>query len=93
MHFDFAIYALGSHLPSPINLWEPCDTPSSESKPAACTDLQKDTDGVNHTRQYRGMKQEGISWLRTRQQQIAATQEVLVVGGGALGIRKLISVL
>jgi hypothetical protein len=39
------------------------------------------------------MKQEGISWLRARQQQIAATQEVLVVGGGALGIRKLISVL
>lgn len=40
-----------------------------------------------------GMKQEGISRLRSRQRRIEAAQQVLVVGGGALGIRKRASVL
>lgn len=68
LHFDYAVYALGSHLPAPINLWGPC--------PDA-----KDS-GV-----YRGCKVEGVSWLRKFHDAIEQAPSVLVVGGGALGIR------
>jgi hypothetical protein len=39
--------------------------------------------------QYGGTKSEGISSLRERQKRVEAATSVLVVGGGALGIRKL----
>ncbi|KAG1769938.1 hypothetical protein EV702DRAFT_1140286 [Suillus placidus] len=76
LDFDYAIYALGSHLPSPIDLWnhqneggvkpnfEPPEIPT-----------------------YGGTKSEGISSLRERQKRVEAATSVLVVGGGALGIQ------
>ncbi|KAG1769951.1 FAD/NAD(P)-binding domain-containing protein [Suillus placidus] len=76
LDFDYAIYALGSHLPSPIGLWnhqneggvkpifEPPEIPT-----------------------YGGTKSEGISSLRERQKRVEAATSVLVVGGGALGIQ------
>lgn len=69
LHFDYAVYALGSHLPSPLNLWHA----SPDGKPAA------------HS--YEGNKAEGIAWLRGKQRTIEDATSVLVVGGGALGIR------
>ncbi|KAF9232991.1 hypothetical protein BU15DRAFT_54458 [Melanogaster broomeanus] len=76
LHFDYAIYALGSHLPSPINLWESRD--ANILKILVCIRL--------YVPRGRG-KHEGISWLRSRQRIVAEARNVVVVGGGALGIR------
>ena len=53
VHFDYAIYALGSHLPA-----------------------------------RRPSRAESVAWLQQHQQAVAAAGSVLVVGGGALGIRE-----
>lgn len=69
LSFDYAVYALGSHLPAPINLWGPCPDVKDPSV-------------------YRGCKVEGVSWLRKFHDAIEQAPSVLVVGGGALGIRE-----
>lgn len=69
LHFDFAVYALGSHLPSPLNLWSAT------------------LDGKPPLHAYGGTKAESIAWLKDKQQTIEAAATVLIVGGGALGIR------
>ncbi|KAJ6452884.1 hypothetical protein C8R47DRAFT_262616 [Mycena vitilis] len=71
LHFDYAVYALGSHLPSPLNLWHA----SPERKLPA----------VHHA--YGGTKAESIAWLKGKQRAIEDAGSVLVVGGGALGIQ------
>lgn len=71
IYFDYAIYALGSHLPAPLDLW---------GSPA-------DPDDKSSIR-YDGEKSEGTAWLRVKQDLIEAAPTVLVVGGGALGIRE-----
>ncbi|KAI0738290.1 iron uptake cluster protein [Daedaleopsis nitida] len=73
LHFDFLVYALGSHLPSPINLWGP----------VADGDVDK-ADVLDVTR---GTKAGGIAWLKSFQKRIERASSVLVVGGGALGIQ------
>ncbi|KIK38410.1 hypothetical protein CY34DRAFT_809374 [Suillus luteus UH-Slu-Lm8-n1] len=75
LDFDYAIYALGSHLPSPIDLW-------NNQKGGMKSSLEPP--GIP---QYRGMKSEGVSSLRERQKRVEAATSVLVVGGGALGIQ------
>lgn len=72
--FDYAIYALGSHLPPPLNLWE-SSTPEKEAEA---------------TSPYGGLKSEGCAWFEEKQKIIEAAPTILVVGGGALGIRKFI---
>ena len=69
LNFEYAIYALGSDLPAPINLWGPV----TDEKP---TVLQC------------GTKEAGVEWLRRFHGVIEAADSVLVVGGGALGIRE-----
>lgn len=78
LDFDYAIYALGSHLPSPIDLW------NYQKEGGMKSSLEPP--GIQ---QYGGTKSEGISSLRERQKRVEAATSVLVVGGGALGIRKL----
>lgn len=73
--FDFAIYALGAHLPAPLDLWgkDPrASVKASDAEPWG----------------YNGFKTDGTSWLKERQKVIEGAPTVLVVGGGALGIRK-----
>ncbi|KAJ7187262.1 hypothetical protein C8R46DRAFT_936371 [Mycena filopes] len=73
--FEYAVYALGSHMPPPLNLWGP-------------TDRETKNENVRHaTTAYGGSKKEGIAWLKGRQATIAGAGSVLVVGGGALGIQ------
>lgn len=74
LHFDFLVYALGSHLPAPINLWGP----------VADQDVEK-ADVLDIAR---GTKQGGIAWLKKFQKRVENASSVLVVGGGALGIRE-----
>jgi len=93
LRFDYAIYALGSHLPSPIDLWGSHDTDPFSAQEPLCPDTEFGSQCISHIPPYQGTKQESISRLRSRQQKIKAAQQVLVVGGGALGIRKLVSLL
>ncbi|KAJ7763430.1 hypothetical protein B0H16DRAFT_1661769 [Mycena metata] len=73
LHFDYAVYALGSHLPPPLNLWH-------------ATPDDKPTSTAVHTA-YTGNKADSIAWLKGKQAVIEAAASVLVVGGGALGIQ------
>ncbi|KAG2136600.1 uncharacterized protein EDB93DRAFT_1168540 [Suillus bovinus] len=76
LEFDYAIYALGSHLPSPIDLW-------SHRKESGVTSISESPEIPT----YGGTKLEGISSIRTRQKRVEAARSVLIVGGGALGIQ------
>ena len=67
LSFDYLIYALGSHLPEPIDLW-------------GSTSLAS----VPHD----GTKPQGIEFLKRARKQITDAPSILVVGGGALGIRE-----
>ncbi|KAG9099187.1 hypothetical protein FS749_001892 [Ceratobasidium sp. UAMH 11750] len=73
--YDYLIYALGSHLPSPINVW--ADPVPVHGQPES--DLPK----INR----HGDKPEGTSWLRAAQARVKEAHSVLVVGGGALGVQ------
>ncbi|KZP24001.1 iron uptake cluster protein [Athelia psychrophila] len=72
LHFDYVVYALGSHLPSPINLW-------GAPPPIKGTSASEAV--------YGGTKVEGTTWLQQHQQAVEAADSVLVVGGGALGVQ------
>ncbi|KAI0631363.1 hypothetical protein C8Q77DRAFT_1272451 [Trametes polyzona] len=72
LHFEYLVYALGSHLPSPINLWGP-----------VADEVEKD--GVVDV--VRGTKEGGVAWLKRFQKRVERASSVLVVGGGALGIQ------
>ncbi|KAH9847730.1 FAD/NAD-P-binding domain-containing protein [Lenzites betulinus] len=72
LRFEYLVYALGSHLPSPINLWG-----------TVADDVEKD--GVVDV--VRGTKEGGMAWLKKFQKRVERASSVLVVGGGALGIQ------
>ncbi|KAG2106257.1 uncharacterized protein F5147DRAFT_701650 [Suillus discolor] len=74
LEYDYAIYALGSHLPQPIDLWNHQKGVKSSLQPSAIST-------------YGGTKSEGISSLQERQKRVEAARSVLIVGGGALGIQ------
>lgn len=77
LRFDYLVYALGSRLPAPLDLWG--------SSPKSGRASHKDAVVF---KPYAGTKQEGISWLKTHQEVIKSSDSILVVGGGALGIRE-----
>ncbi|KAI0824370.1 FAD/NAD-P-binding domain-containing protein [Trametes gibbosa] len=72
LRFEYLVYALGSHLPSPINLWG-----------SVADEVEKD-DVVDVVR---GTKEGGVAWLKKFQKRVERASSVLVVGGGALGIQ------
>lgn len=78
--FDYAIYALGSKLPAPIDLW-------SKPEDSDYTTCEVNDEDVIVPARKIGTKVEGVSWLQASQERIAKAPSVLVVGGGALGIR------
>lgn len=73
--FDYALYALGAHLPAPMDLWG--------------RDPREDVKPGDEPWTFNGFKNESCKWLQERQKAIEAAPTVLVVGGGALGIRQL----
>ncbi|KAI0354558.1 FAD/NAD(P)-binding domain-containing protein [Trametes cingulata] len=73
LRFDYLVYALGSHLPAPINLWGPV------------ADEELEQHGVVDI--VRGTKEGGVAWLKKFQKRVERASSVLVVGGGALGIQ------
>ncbi|KIJ56320.1 hypothetical protein M422DRAFT_150875 [Sphaerobolus stellatus SS14] len=74
--YDYAVYALGSQLPPPLNLW-------GENKILRVI-------RANHffiREQYHGLKSEAIEWLKEHQKTVEGAPSILVVGGGALGVQ------
>lgn len=72
LDFDYCVYALGSQLPDPLNLWGPL--PSKGVLKIA-------------NPSYNGTKKDSVEWLKHNQKVVEEAPSVLVVGGGALGIQ------
>ncbi|ORX37006.1 hypothetical protein BD324DRAFT_673725 [Kockovaella imperatae] len=66
MDFTYAIYALGSGMPGPVNIWT-----SDHGLGNGST----------------GTKRHGITWMEQQSQMFVNARDVLIVGGGALGIQ------
>ncbi|KAJ3718165.1 hypothetical protein C8R42DRAFT_629344 [Lentinula raphanica] len=79
IHFDYLIYALGSTLPAPLDLWGSHPHSGRVGSPAKVH--------ASASKPYGGTKREGIAWLKAYQEVIEASESILVVGGGALGIQ------
>lgn len=75
--YRYAVYALGSNLPRPIDLWATEEATEDDEKYSEET-----------RKEYRGTKAEGVEWLQRCQERIRKAGSVLCVGGGALGIRQ-----
>lgn len=75
--FDYAVYALGATMPAPLDLWGKDPREVGETLAQNMTNWE-----------YRGTKPDGIEWLKERQKATRSPSSVLVVGGGALGIRR-----
>lgn len=88
--FAYAIYALGSHLPAPINLWAKESAAELQLEGRHVKEQMNEAEKVEEekTDEYHGTKAEGVAWLKRCQKRIEKAESVLVVGGGALGIRK-----
>ncbi|KAF4582710.1 hypothetical protein EYR40_002634 [Pleurotus pulmonarius] len=76
LDFDYLVYALGSVLPGPSDLWgsNVCGIVASPEK-------------YKEELIYQGEKPQGIDWLKKNQKVIDDAPSVLVVGGGALGVQ------
>lgn len=72
LQFDYLVYAAGSQLPAPINLWGPVDAETEKEGNQA----------------HDGSKANALRWLERFRAMVERAPSVLVVGGGALGIRE-----
>ncbi|KAL7424159.1 hypothetical protein Q5752_001745 [Cryptotrichosporon argae] len=72
--FDYCIYALGSGMPDPVNVWG--EHPNMPP-------------GVAHEKHERGLgtKVGGVRWMERKAKQLKHAERILIVGGGALGIQ------
>jgi NADPH-dependent 2,4-dienoyl-CoA reductase/sulfur reductase-like enzyme len=102
--FDYLIYALGAKYPSPINIHVPHPLPFlsslSISGPSQTVLGEKTHElnptpkgvhtgvGIVETSSSMGTKPEGVKWMQESQERIKRARKILVVGGGALGVRK-----
>ena len=115
--FEYAVYALGSRLPAPIDLWAGVDgdevvgevvggivgkeeesaEESSGVRESEASDVDEEKEALKKEaeeaeketpRVYTGSKTEAVEWMRRCQERIKGVSSVLVVGGGALGIRE-----
>lgn len=94
IHFDYLIYALGSQLPPPINIWSTVEKDNSITSEPQVEDA-KQFENANQAYeekvtilQTRGSKAAGVKWLKETQDQIRKADSILVIGGGALGVRE-----
>lgn len=72
--FDFAVYALGSGMPDPVNVWRehpnlPSEVIHDEHEPGL------------------GTKRGGVRWMERKAEDVKQARRIVIVGGGALGIR------
>ena len=85
VYFDYLVYALGSHLPPPINLWSTVQRSKAQTNGAQQLGASLNELSMPQTK---GSKAEGVKWLRDAQDKIRDAESVLVIGAGALGVRE-----
>ncbi|OSX62710.1 hypothetical protein POSPLADRAFT_1056076 [Postia placenta MAD-698-R-SB12] len=89
LNFDYAVYALGSHLPAPIDVWgstEDVDVKTiAESTPD--TNANRSPSALPLALETKGTKAAGIEWLKRYRSRIESASSILIVGGGALGVQ------
>jgi NADH dehydrogenase FAD-containing subunit len=73
--FDYCIYALGSGMPDPCNVWS--EHPN----------LPPGIDNDEHLTG-KGSKKCGVTWMAQKAKDRKEAKRILIVGGGALGIRE-----
>ncbi|KAJ9107735.1 hypothetical protein QFC21_001196 [Naganishia friedmannii] len=73
LQFDYMVYAFGSHLPAPINIW---------STVSHNVDVQ-----IDRPQACQGSKERGRAWLKAAQSRIEKAKSIAVIGGGALGVQ------
>lgn len=71
IEFDYAVYALGAGLPDPVNVWKPAFGGATP---------EDEQLGV-------GTKRSGVRFMERKAETLKLAQRILIVGGGALGIR------
>jgi len=72
IEFDYLVYALGASLPSPVDVW---------GEESSRQQLQSVPIPM-------GAKKRGVRYMHQRGETMKRAKSVLVVGGGALGIRE-----
>lgn len=88
IHFDYCVYALGSHLPAPIDAWgETVESHEEMVDVLGDAESRDDRPQSKGKQKKTGSKQEGIEWLKRGQKKIKDVDSVLIIGGGALGIQ------
>lgn len=88
IHFDYCVYALGSHLPAPIDAWgETVESHEEMVDVLGDAESRDDRPQSKGKQKKTGSKQEGIQWLKRGQKKIKDVDSVLIIGGGALGIQ------
>ncbi|KAI5116412.1 hypothetical protein M0805_000585 [Coniferiporia weirii] len=95
--YAYAVYALGSRLPAPIDLWASVRDDDGRSRALVACDDELEAGGERRGEEgeveaeteerYTGTKREAIAWLKRCQERIRDAGSVLCVGGGALGIQ------
>ena len=75
LEFDYAIYALGAALPDPTNPWR--------EHPNIPQEVVHD-----HVEHGLGSKKWGVKWMEQRAEAFKKADRIVIVGAGALGIRK-----
>ncbi|TFK98100.1 FAD/NAD-P-binding domain-containing protein [Pterulicium gracile] len=84
INFDYCVYALGSQLPDPVNLWGR----SLESVTPIKTEQEQEEVAPQLVKEvYNGTKKQSLAWMERTRIRIEEAQSILVVGGGALGVQ------
>ncbi|WVR05319.1 hypothetical protein IAU60_002333 [Kwoniella sp. DSM 27419] len=76
IHFDYAIYALGASIPSPVNVWTHIANKNGSSSGEAHQEAE-----------VFGSKKYTVKWLDASCAKLEKAQTILCVGGGAMGIQ------
>lgn len=71
IEYDYLLYALGSTLPDPVNVWKPL-----RGQPRITGEERK-----------LGSKKHGLRFMAFQSEKFKAANKILIVGGGALGIQ------
>jgi len=93
IHFDYCVYALGSRLPAPIDAWGETEESHEENVDVLgeaedeCGQEAECSRSVKGKQKKSGSKAEAIEWLQRGQKKIKDVDNILIIGGGALGIQ------
>ncbi|AAW40966.1 hypothetical protein CNBA4820 [Cryptococcus deneoformans B-3501A] len=71
IEYNYLLYALGSTLPDPVNVWQPLS-----GQPRVTGDERK-----------LGNKKRGLKFMAIQSEKFKAAGRILIIGGGALGIQ------